>query len=519
MYSEKQCKRKDATMADKSKRQYVAKTRKKGRKRKRVKKEAKQDTYNETGNIIDDTACCVPQSSVRHEQREKTAAKEDDELLQCKYTSPSVVYEAATLRAVDEITEYFGKVTNPILGKKWASFCEEFLGHSWLHFDGTIHEDGSDGSQPYGGFPILPSKESCEKLASKGTLGRGRWKWLHEKLTSCAMNTDDARQACITLATMVSTQLAAHMKARTCGGSFSSFSLSKTPHSVSVGFSHYGEKWVRLSCCGVALDISSDALENKLLRLYRRSFAVSAKYSEDTNENTDDVDVHMSIDIDNVSFRSAAFCCIARYMSSMGGSKRNAGGLHAACNHKVFVALKKNLNVTFECFASPLNVSSETSLGYCSIHYDVDKPFGSHGSFFCFHPRSGSYMCNPPFLESVVARMACHIENLLDRAETGKRALSFIVIIKKDKMSSAWQQLSKSKFKSFERTLWMGEHSYCEGASFMRYRKHRMALHDSSFIALQTTVASTQLPVTEKKWISIEQAFAIEATSIEHSPS
>ena len=66
----------------------------------------------------------------------------------------------------------------------------------------------------------------------------------------------------------------------------------------------------------------------------------------------------------------------------------------------------------------------------CSAFPDTDTCFGSVGDFFDFHPRTGSFQCNPPFVDEVMTQTARHIDGLL-RASTAP--LSFIVIV------PAWQ--------------------------------------------------------------------------------
>ena len=41
--------------------------------------------------------------------------------------------------------------------------------------------------------------------------------------------------------------------------------------------------------------------------------------------------------------------------------------------------MKTDFGLDFVCFASAINA---TSNNYCSIYYDVEKYFGSYGSFF-----------------------------------------------------------------------------------------------------------------------------------------
>lgn len=58
-----------------------------------------------------------------------------------------------------------------------------------------------------------------------------------------------------------------------------------------------------------------------------------------------------------------------------------------------------------ELFGSPLNTCCEK---YCSP-FDVDKRFGSLGSFFDYEFCSGTYLANPPFIEDVMIEMSQRI--------------------------------------------------------------------------------------------------------------
>ena len=71
-------------------------------------------------------------------------------------------------------------------------------------------------------------------------------------------------------------------------------------------------------------------------------------------------------------------------------------GFHAAAPETVFQTLSRELGVTAEVFASPLNCFYPR---FCSAFADIDALFGSHGSFFDYAPNHGSFECNPPFCD------------------------------------------------------------------------------------------------------------------------
>ncbi len=56
-------------------------------------------------------------------------------------------------------------------------------------------------------------------------------------------------------------------------------------------------------------------------------------------------------------------------------------------------------NIKTELFGSPLNTNTEQ---YCSPMLDIEKYFGSLGSFFSYDMCSGTYLLNPPYDESII---------------------------------------------------------------------------------------------------------------------
>ena len=77
------------------------------------------------------------------------------------------------------------------------------------------------------------------------------------------------------------------------------------------------------------------------------------------------------------------FNVLQRYESLSGA----AAGYQMALTEDIFDKLHTLYGVEHECFASPLNAYFPN---YCSLYYDTDKYFGSHGSFFNFFPKQGT---------------------------------------------------------------------------------------------------------------------------------
>ena len=93
---------------------------------------------------------------------------------------------------------------------------------------------------------------------------------------------------------------------------------------------------------------------------------------------------------------------------------------------KVMNILKNEYKLNIELFASGIN----HYLGnYCSIFYDIEKYFGSFGSFFNITPVSGLFGFNPPYENYIMEKGVKKILNHLDKSEQNGKKLGFIVTI------------------------------------------------------------------------------------------
>eukprot|EP00026_Physarum_polycephalum_P005560 Phypoly_transcript_05595.p1 GENE.Phypoly_transcript_05595~~Phypoly_transcript_05595.p1 ORF type:complete len:531 (+),score=82.60 Phypoly_transcript_05595:167-1594(+) len=122
-------------------------------------------------------------------------------------------------------------------------------------------------------------------------------------------------------------------------------------------------------------------------------------------------------------FPASVWCLLRRYKSFFGFFRYEGFGLQAAIPTSAFKVLNEEFGVAFESFASPLNCYFSR---FCSAFIDTDGPFGSCGSFYNFHPISGSFEANPPFTEELMEQMVTHIEELLG---TSSQPLSFVIFI------------------------------------------------------------------------------------------
>lgn len=100
--------------------------------------------------------------------------------------------------------------------------------------------------------------------------------------------------------------------------------------------------------------------------------------------------------------------------------------------------MKDDFGLDFECFASAINSTSDS---YCSIYYDVERYFGSHGSFFNLNPIEGTFGFNPPYQKEVMDKGILKIINALNTANLSNKNLTFIITI------PIWDNLGKKIMK------------------------------------------------------------------------
>ena len=168
---------------------------------------------------------------------------------------------------------------------------------------------------------------------------------------------------------------------------------------------------------------------------------------------------------------------------------------------QVFDSLLRNFDVRMECFASPLNSRYGV---FCSAFPDIDCWFGSLGSFFDFRPTRGSYEANPPFVPDFIARMAEHMENLLEETE---KPLSFVVIVPAWSDTEGWKCLNNGKFLARHEVVPQSAHRYREGASYRRKGNYRVASFDTSVFWWQNEAGRTNYEVDDRKVEDLKRAF------------
>ena len=181
-----------------------------------------------------------------------------------------------------------------------------------------------------------------------------------------------------------------------------------------------------------------------------------------------------------------------------------------ALPEQIFSYLKEKYHLQHECFASPLNACSCIG-SYCSRFLDTDEVFGSKGSFFNYSVEEGCYESNPPFVEECMIRNIRHINEMLDKAEENKKALTFFVIVPKwdDKDCASYnltvygkeERLTdddeKNPYFVKKIVVCKNNHFYRNGVGYKDYYSVMNAKNDSLLLVLQTTEAKKNNPLED----------------------
>lgn len=148
-------------------------------------------------------------------------------------------------------------------------------------------------------------------------------------------------------------------------------------------------------------------------KIYKTHFDMLSKNYREYSSGTDPELKHIL---------TRMFVLLCRY--DLVGDMKN--GCNVSLTSTAFETLTKQFGVTHECFASPMN---HVCPSYNSIFPDIDRYFGSLGSFFDFVPKEGSFELDIPFNGSSAKITLDHILGLLYQSDSDKHPLSFIVIV------------------------------------------------------------------------------------------
>ena len=256
-------------------------------------------------------------------------------------------------------------------------------------------------------------------------------------------------------------------------------------------------------------------------------------------------------------FRRALLAMLLRYQSLDGG------GFQCAVPPAVFECLRRTWGITCEGFASPLNCTlrlgggapegrgapegggapggegANEVLSYCSAFPDVDRLFGSRGSFFdvplngC-HPAApsvatsaapsitpsaapsaelpppSSFELNPPFSAELYAALVHRCHAALDAAEAAGHPLSFVLVVGATPPAlrlPCMRQLRASVYLRGQLHVGVGRHVYVCGRQHLKAERAVFRACDTGVFLLQTTRAARQWPVTDGKLQQLRAAF------------
>ena len=109
---------------------------------------------------------------------------------------------------------------------------------------------------------------------------------------------------------------------------------------------------------------------------------------------------------------SKIFCLLLRYQTLMGNSHQFAMRPHFKN------ALREEYGINFECFASAINVHYSR---FCSLFYDIERHFGSYGSFYLMKYKRGFFIANPPYENKMLELM---VLKFIESCQNTKEPLS-----------------------------------------------------------------------------------------------
>lgn len=196
------------------------------------------------------------------------------------------------------------------------------------------------------------------------------------------------------------------------------------------------------------------------------------------------------------------FAMLMRY-ASLG-----AHGSQCAVPPTCFGVLSRRLSVSFECFASPLNARFER---FCSAFPDVDRPFGSVGSFFRFTPDEGSFEANPPYEPAVLLAAIHRAEALLATADRDGRALSFAFVVPTWDVLPFHHQLLRSRWlRGAPLQLPAEGHAFVDGAAHVKEHlddRLRVSSFGTTIGVLQSTEGMARWPVDAELHRELAETF------------
>jgi len=219
-------------------------------------------------------------------------------------------------------------------------------------------------------------------------------------------------------------------------------------------------------------------------------------------------------------FFSRVFNVLMRYESI----SRFKSGHQSALPHAVFEKLQRHFDVSHECYASPLNRFPGNPT-HCSLFYDVDRFFGSKGSFFDWTPPpqdfAQAFEVNPPYDASSVRDCFRHIQDVLK----SDSPLTFIVIVpshlaesvmpRRDPIVARFEILHK-----FQHKFQMGMQHRRTGETNSNTAGSTAWVmnHDTAIFFLQNNAARKHKPVRDEEVADVMAGFALTPEDKQHVP-
>ena len=130
--------------------------------------------------------------------------------------------------------------------------------------------------------------------------------------------------------------------------------------------------------------------------------------------------------------------------------------LQYAVSPKLYQYFHQKLGLEFELFASSFNCYSNN---FCSISYDIERFFGSKGSFFDLEIKEGVYGFNPPYAEDVINASLKRVVELLNSSET---LLTFVMAL------PVWDNEGKKQLQRMGGKVYQGkDYGECKGLKLL----------------------------------------------------
>jgi len=205
------------------------------------------------------------------------------------------------------------------------------------------------------------------------------------------------------------------------------------------------------------------------------------------------------------SLDTSIWILLKRYSKFICDPEDKSEQFHAAAPKNFFELVKKQYNVSFECFASPLNCYFKN---FCSAFVDTDGCFGSKGSFFYFKPTQGAFEVNPPYIEEVIEYTADHIIDLLNNSS--RRPLFFIIGAPdwREPLQKGQEKIEDCKFLKGQFVLEGKKYEYISGGQYKCLRTFNMPFANR-FYLLQNDAASKRLQINQEGIDKLKKSFEI----------